>query len=185
MLTLTGAPALSDFRTARLLAAVKARHPSVRSLTSRFVHFVQTRRELSAEERRILEALLTYGPRVPDSDSGPSPAPRAPRPLIIVTPRPGTISPWSSKSTDIAHVCGLDAVERIERGIAFRIESDAALADDELRAIAPLLHDRMTEAAVFSFEAAARLFSHEAPRPLNTVALLARGRLYGDRKSVV
>ena len=53
MLTLTGAPALSDFRTARLLAAVKARHPAVRSLTSRFVHFVQTRRELSAEERRV------------------------------------------------------------------------------------------------------------------------------------
>ena len=172
MLTLTGAPALSDFRTARLLAAVKARHASVRSLTSRFVHFVQTRRELSAAERRVLEALLTYGPR----ESSARPAAPDNSFLVVVTPRPGTISPWSSKSTDIAHVCGLDAIERIERGIAFRVESDASLADDELRAIAPLLHDRMTEAAVFSFEAAARLFSHEEPRPLNTVALLARGR---------
>ena len=177
MLTLTGAPALSDFRTARLLAAVKARHPSVRSLASHFVHFVQTHRELTAEEHNIVEALLTYGPRIsPGSGQSPEPSTQSPAQLIVITPRPGTISPWSSKATDIAHVCGLDAIERIERGMAFHVGSEAALADDELLAIAPLLHDRMTESAVFSFNDAARLFSHEEPRSLKTVALLAQGR---------
>ncbi|HEY6643615.1 phosphoribosylformylglycinamidine synthase [Povalibacter sp.] len=169
MLTLTGAPALSDFRISKLLAAARARNPAIESLTSRFVHFVQTRRELTAEERRILEALLTYGPRV-EADTPAS------APTVVVIPRPGTISPWSSKSTDIAHVCGLDAIERIERGVAFWVTSDAALSSQQLQDIAPLLHDRMTEAAVASFGEAEQLFAHDQPRSLNTVPVLAQGR---------
>ncbi|HEY5808555.1 MAG TPA: phosphoribosylformylglycinamidine synthase [Povalibacter sp.] len=169
MLTLTGAPALSDFRISKLLAAARARNPSVELLASRFVHFVQTRRELTSEERRVVEALLTYGPR----HDGSQPASGA---LIVITPRPGTISPWSSKSTDIAHVCGLDAVERIERGTAFWIGAKQALSREDLQSIAPLLHDRMTEAAFLSFDDAAQLFSHEQPRPLKTVPLLSQGR---------
>ena len=170
MLTLTGAPALSDFRISKLLAAVRARRPHIEALSSRFVHLVQTRRDLTPNERQVVEALLTYGPRStgPDDAAGPV--------SLIVIPRPGTISPWSSKATDIAHVCGLDAIERIERGIAFRVRASKALTEDDLRSIAPLLHDRMTEAAVFSFEEATQLFAHEAPRPLSTVALLAEGR---------
>ena len=127
MLTLTGAPALSDFRISKLLAAVRARNPSIESLTSHFVHFVQTRRELLAEERRVLEALLTYGPR---TESGAA-ANRGS--LLVVTPRPGTISPWSSKATDIAHVCGLAAVGRIERGTAFRIQAQQPLSQADLQ----------------------------------------------------
>ncbi|HKS54960.1 MAG TPA: phosphoribosylformylglycinamidine synthase [Steroidobacteraceae bacterium] len=172
MLILPGAPALSDFRKTRLLAAVTARGHAVDDLSARFVHFVQTRRDLTADERRILAALLTYGPRTPD---GAAAAKSAARPIIVI-PRPGTISPWSSKSTDIAHVCGLDAVERIERGIAYEVRAGRELTPEQLRAIAPALYDRMTEAAIFSFDDAAQLFSHEAPRPLRTVSLLARGR---------
>jgi len=169
MLTLTGAPALSDFRISKYLAAVRARCSAVESLTSHFVHFVQIRRELSGQERQVVEALLTYGPRH-DASVAQGGA------LIVVTPRAGTISPWSSKSTDIAHVCGLDAIERIERGVAFRVQSSKPLSREELESIAPLLHDRMTESAVFSFEDAAQLFVHESPRPLNTVPLQAGGR---------
>lgn len=172
MLTLLGAPALSDFRTARLLATIRARCPAVKALSSRFVHFVATRRELAASEREVLDALLTYGPKLPERTADP--ALRAGR--IIVIPRPGTISPWSSKATDIAHVCGLDAVERIERGVAYELHASDELTHDTLLGIAPTLYDRMTEAAIFAQEDAARLFAHEAPRTLSTVPVLARGR---------
>ncbi|HEV8330412.1 MAG TPA: phosphoribosylformylglycinamidine synthase [Steroidobacteraceae bacterium] len=172
MLILPGAPALSDFRKTRLLAAVTARGHAVEDLSARFVHFVQARRDLTADEQRILAALLTYGPRTPDGAA----AARLPEHPIVVIPRPGTISPWSSKSTDIAHVCGLDAIERIERGIAYEVRAGRELTPQQLRAIAPALYDRMTEAAIFAFDDAAQLFSHEAPRPLRTVPLRARGR---------
>jgi phosphoribosylformylglycinamidine synthase len=172
MLILLGAPALSDFRTTRLLAAVTARGHAVETLSARFVHFVQARRDLSTDEQRILAALLTYGPRSPD---GTAAATLPPRPIVVI-PRPGTISPWSSKATDIAHVCGLDAIERIERGIAYEVRAGSELTQEQLRAIAPALYDRMTEAAIFSLDDAAQLFSHAAPRPLRTVPLRARGR---------
>src|SRR5687768_1049122 len=148
MLTLPGAPALSDFRNARLLATVRAQVPGISRLSARYVHFVQTTRALSADEQGVLEALLTYGPREGEkaSDAGA---------LIVVTPRPGTISPWSSKATDIAYVCGLEAIERIERGIAYRFEG-SSLSSAELERIAPLLFDRMTEAALFDFETASQ-----------------------------
>ncbi|HJY40683.1 MAG TPA: hypothetical protein VJ303_05595, partial [Steroidobacteraceae bacterium] len=148
-----------------------ARGHAVESLSARFVHFVQARRELSAAEQRILAALLTYGPRAPQGG-----APALPQRPVVVIPRPGTISPWSSKATDIAHVCGLDAIERIERGIAYELRASRELTQEHLRAIAPALYDRMTEAAIFSFDDAAQLFSHEAPRPLQAVPLRARGR---------
>jgi phosphoribosylformylglycinamidine synthase len=172
MLILPGAPALSDFRTTRLLAAVTARGHAVEHLGARFVHFVQARRLLEADERRILAALLTYGPRTPDGAA----ADALPERPIVVIPRQGTISPWSSKATDIAHVCGLDAIERIERGIAYDVRAARELTSQQLRAIAPALYDRMTEAAIFSLDDAAQLFSHAAPRPLRTVPLRARGR---------
>jgi len=177
MLILPGAPALSDFRTTRLLAAVTARGHAIEQLSARYIHFVQPRRDLGADERRILDALLTYGPQS-TSSNGPA-ALRSERPnegLVVVIPRPGTLSPWSSKATDIAHVCGLDAIERIERGIAYGLRATGGLTQEQLRAIAPALYDRMTEAAIFSLDEAAQLFVHEQPRPLNTVALRARGR---------
>ena len=170
MLTLSGAPALSDFRTARLLTALRSRVPAVESLTTRYTHFVQTGRALSADERRVLDALLTYGPALASDAIQPTDQ------LIVVTPRPGTISPWSSKATDIAQVCGLKPIERIERGIAYFIRSKSPLSQEQLQTLAPALYDRMTEAAVFSYDDAARLFDHESPRSLNTVPLLARGK---------
>jgi phosphoribosylformylglycinamidine synthase len=170
MLTLSGAPALSDFRTARLLTALRSRVPAVESITTRYTHFVQSGRALTTDERHVLDALLTYGP-VLASD-----AIQASDQLIVVIPRPGTISPWSSKATDIAQVCGLKAIERIERGIAYFVRASSPLSQEQLQTLAPTLYDRMTEAAVFSYDDAARLFDHQAPRSLNTVPLLARGR---------
>ena len=170
MLTLSGAPALSEFRTTRLLTALRSRVPAVESLTTRYTHFVQTGRALTADEQRVLDALLTYGPALA------SDAIQASDQLIVVIPRPGTISPWSSKATDIAQVCGLKAIERIERGITYFIRAKSPLSHEQLQTLAPALYDRMTEAAVLSYDGAARLFDHESPRSLNTVPLLARGK---------
>lgn len=170
MLTLSGAPALSDFRTARLLSALRSRIPAVESITTRYTHFVQVRRALTADEQRVLDALLTYGPALPSDATQPADQ------LIAVIPRPGTISPWSSKATDIARVCGLEAIERIERGIAYFVRASSPLSNEQLQALAPALYDRMTEAAVFSYDDAARLFDHEAPRSLDTVPLQGRGK---------
>jgi phosphoribosylformylglycinamidine synthase len=89
--------------------------------------------------------------------------------MLLVVPRTGTISPWSSKATDIAHVCGLTAIRRIERGIAYRLLDTRPLGPERLAAIAPVLFDRMTEMVLFETEHAERLFGHTAPKPLGQI----------------
>src|SRR3954471_14486923 len=104
MIELPGAPAVSDFRIAKLRPALEKLHPGLGVISARFVHFVDLERELDARERTLLDRLLTYGPREPERVA------RISVPEVIVVPRFGTISPWSSKATDIARVCGLEAV---------------------------------------------------------------------------
>ena len=158
MLQLPGAPALSAFRIAKLLSRLTPLEPGVRALDARFIHFVDTERPLESAERQILEHLLTYGPKAaPVSAAGDT---------LLVVPRAGTISPWSSKATDIAQVCGLDAVRRIERGIEYRLLDTEPLGPVRLSALAPALFDRMTEMVLFDAGHAQRLFGHAAPKPL-------------------
>ena len=111
MLTFSGAPALSDFRLEKVLAAVRDRVAHVESVDTRYIHLVEVSAPLSDEQRVVVEALLRYGPST--RADGPSDAPAGR--LLLVVPRFGTVSPWSSKATEIAHVCGLAAVRRIER----------------------------------------------------------------------
>src|SRR5579863_7040668 len=166
MLQLSGAPALSSFRIDKLVARLSALEPAVVALDARFVHFVDFDAPLTPEQLVVLRTLLTYGPRMPSvSDT---------RPLgdrVLVVPRAGTISPWSSKATDIAHVCGLGAIRRIERGIEYRILEREPLGPERLAALAPLLSVRMTEMVLFDPEHASRLFAHAAPGPLVRVKL--------------
>ena len=117
MIELPGAPAVSDFRIAKLRPALEKLQPGLGAIGARYIHFVDLERDLDARERTLLERLLTYGPREAAN------APRVAGAEIIVVPRFGTISPWSSKATDIAKVCGLDAVRRIERGIVWTLAS--------------------------------------------------------------
>jgi phosphoribosylformylglycinamidine synthase len=121
------------------------------------------------DEAARLERVLSYGP-----DSAPV---QASGELMLVVPRIGTISPWSSKATDIARHCGLAAVERIERGTAYTVATRDGdpLTAAERRAVAARLHDRMTETVLDSFEDAGRLFEHVAPAPLATVDVLGAG----------
>ena len=160
-----GAPALSAFRIAKLLSRLQVLEPAVSALETRFVHFIDLKRALTGAEREVLEGLLTYGPRLSNStvEGGET---------LLVVPREGTISPWSSKATDIAHVCGLDeAVGRIERGILYTVGSKQPLGRERLRALAPSLLDRMTEMALFDANEAGKLFGHAQPKPLSRVSL--------------
>ncbi len=169
ILRLRGRNALSTFRASKLTQSVVAAVPRISSLHAEFWHFVQLERDLSDAESRRLDRILTYGPA--DSTGGAS------GDLMLVVPRIGTISPWSSKATDIARHCGLGAVQRIERGIAYWIAArgGAVLSLDERVALEPLMHDRMTETTLDSFNDAARLFEHIQPQPLRTVDLLGGG----------
>ncbi len=161
MLILPGRVALSAFRRGKLLNALQALVPQVSGLQAEFVHFVRTARELQAEEHRQLQSVLEYGEEVGSGHVGGM--------LFLVTPRPGTISPWSSKATDIAHNCGLRMVERIERGIAYGIQSSAALSAEEEAQVRALLHDRMTEVVLADYQDAVVLFSEAEPAALRHV----------------
>ncbi|HLY52889.1 MAG TPA: phosphoribosylformylglycinamidine synthase [Steroidobacteraceae bacterium] len=168
MLEIPGPPALSAFRIAKLLDRLITLEPAVSALSARFVHFADLDRSLSEPERRVLAQLLTYGPSLPaEGDAGGA--------RVLIVPRAGTISPWSSKATDIVHVCGLSQVRRVERGIEYRLRSARPLGAPQLMRLSSALLDRMTEMALLDAADAARLFAHPAPKPLASVSL-AGGR---------
>jgi len=172
MLILVGGPAHRGFRLEKLQKALIEQNPRITELSSRYVHFVETRRELGPDESTVLAALLSYG-----GNPAPLPEPSLAH-RVVVVPRLGTISPWSSKATDIAHVCGLDSVVRLERGLLFSISTGGGprLTEPDLAALTHLLHDRMTQTVLRDLADASQLFAHAAPKPLTVVDILTGGR---------
>jgi phosphoribosylformylglycinamidine synthase len=171
VIALRGRAALSSFRIAKLLAALTAVRPqhAITGAAAHYWHFVEVERPLAQRERTTLERLLTYGPL--------EHAAAARDASLLVVPRIGTISPWSSKATDIARNCALDAVRRIERGVAYELATrDGRLAAGDREALLPLVHDRMTETVIDGIADARRLFAHVAPQPLTRIPLRQRGR---------
>ncbi|MGC3874933.1 phosphoribosylformylglycinamidine synthase [Halomonas sp. GXIMD04776] len=174
MLELRGAPALSAFRHTKLLNTLQERVPEVDSLTADYVHFIDHEGELAADARSKLESLLAYSTH---PQSGEHDKPNAARGhLFLVVPRLGTLSPWSSKATDIVRNCGLTQVHRIERGIAYRVNLRGVLSEEAFDAIIATLHDRMTESVLANASDAVKLFSHREPAPLGQVDVLSGGR---------
>ena len=161
-LIFAGPPALSDFRRAALLERCRAVLPRLAGLGATHLYLVYPERPIDAAEQTRLEQILRAR-LVPECGSA----------AALVFPRPGTISPWSSKAADLLRHCGLEAVRRIERGTAYRFEAGGSLSVSDLEPLLPLLHDRMTEAVV---EDPAVLLRPVEPGPLERIALLARGR---------
>src|SRR5690606_16768589 len=172
MLILRGAPALSTFRTQKLLLNLQQQVSAVVGLTAEFVHFADVSAPLTDAQQNVLRQLLTYGPKV----YGPKVEAEINHEgqLFLAVPRLGTISPWASKATDIAKNTGLAQVRRIERGIAYYVTG--AVTDADKATIAALLHDRMVETVFDNLEAVEQLFIKQAPAPQTSVDILAGGR---------
>ncbi|MEL7184846.1 MAG: phosphoribosylformylglycinamidine synthase [Pseudomonadota bacterium] len=168
MLELPGQPALSDFRIAKLTRALKRADKRLKSVDARYTYFVHTDGELSKDDTSRLNALLLSGEKQGRLGRGAR--------LLYVVPRPGTISPWSSKATDIVKACDVSAVERVERGICYGLQFTGKVDDDDVMALATTLFDRMTEAVFADAGQAALLFAEHEPAPVVTVPVMADGR---------
>jgi phosphoribosylformylglycinamidine synthase len=151
-----GIAALSDFRKSKLLAQLQQIDPSVIAVEAEYIHIVDAGVGLSESDNKKMAELTTYG----SPFSGPSEGT-----LYLVVPRPGTISPWSSKATDIVHNSGLVSVKRVERGIAYYIKGTSGINDR----VAAILHDRMTETVLAGLNETKLLFGKHSPKPLTSV----------------
>ena len=175
-----GGSALSSFRIQQLLPRLQAVHERIDGLSARFVHLVTSDSVPDASLHAQLAALLTYGE--PASAAGGANA----GDLIVVTPRFGTVSPWASKATDIAHNCGLP-IRRVERIVEYRISlktglmgsllgGQTTLSDEQRQQVAALLHDRMTESVMFDRAQALNLFTELQAAPMAHVDVLGGGK---------
>ncbi|MCX8005283.1 MAG: phosphoribosylformylglycinamidine synthase, partial [Burkholderiaceae bacterium] len=168
-----GPNALSAFRADALIARLQPLAP-VTAVRARYVHFAHTARALDEIELNRLRGLLTYGE--PFAADVPAQAI-----ALLVAPRLGTVSPWASKATDIAHNCGLDAVLRVERGTRYWIAVAGRLDAARRAAIGALLYDRMTESLLEGDADPADLFRAGTPKPMQRIGLAREGRVALER----
>jgi phosphoribosylformylglycinamidine synthase len=170
MLSLRGSAALSQFRLDKILTNIQTSVPHITHLYAEFWHFAWSETPLSDAQLEVLKQILTYGPKmVEETPSGQ---------LLLVVPRPGTISPWSSRATDIARHCGLEAITRLERGMVYYVttKDGGPLNESEFQALKSLIHDRMTEAVFLDVADASRLYHQAEPAPMHLVDILGGGK---------
>ncbi len=166
MIIFEGASSLSKFRHNRLLQKLQNQVPKIENLSANFVHFAKCDEELTKYEFSVLEEILKYGDASEIKKSGH---------LFLVVPRLGTISPWSSKATDIAQNCGLFKVKRIERGIAYYIQSISEFTESDLKKIELGISDRMVECVLCNMSDAKQLFAEHSPGSIDYVDILNQG----------
>jgi phosphoribosylformylglycinamidine synthase len=167
VLELPGQSALSEFRLKKLWSSLRQTEATVATVHARYAYFASVNSPLKTGERARLDALLLSGEPVLKLPDGAL--------QLIAVPRPGTISPWSSKATDIAHACGLGQIDRIERGICYGIQFKRRPDSARIAALSRHLFDRMTETVIGSGDEASALFEIHAPAPLTSIPLLSDG----------
>jgi phosphoribosylformylglycinamidine synthase len=169
-LSLRGSPALSQFRLDKLYASLKTRAPNISHIYAEFVHFAFSENELDVEQQNTLKQILTYGPQANHETTKGE--------LFLVIPRIGTISPWASRATDIANNCGLDDVLRLERGIAYYVQTNngTPLSDADKIALKTQIHDRMTEMVFGDLNDAQKLYHTATPAPIECIDILQGGK---------
>lgn len=165
MIQLLGTNALSAFQLQQLINQLQQVCADIDSLDCRYVYFIDAEQHLASEQVDVLQQLLQAEMAFTISAQS----------YFITIPRVGTISPWASKATDIAHECGLTTVKRIERGILYQLPLQALSADQQQQ-ITALLHDRMTEQVLTSFDQADALFNEHQPAELRIVDVLNQGK---------
>ncbi len=167
MLKLLGTPALSDYRLAQLLLKLKQFDSEIEAISAQFIHFIDLDKPLTDQENKRLQNLLFYGYAKPKTVLSGN--------VFLVVPRPGTISPWSSKATEIVERCGLLSIKRIERGIEYTVVRQQNLSPEVSNKVSDLIHDRMTQRVVNNADDL-NLFAQYQSKPLQKVALLEKGR---------
>jgi phosphoribosylformylglycinamidine synthase len=161
----SGIQALRNFKVRDLNEKINSEFPNISLLSSEYTHFIETENKLSNKNQLILDGLLNYSPAVDTSNSLQK---------IIVVPRIGTISPWSSKATDICQLCGLIEIKRIERGIIYHFSQE--IKDGELEAILSFVMDRMTESHLKNISDSSLLFDELKPNSYNSIDILKEGK---------
>ena len=171
---LRGKTALSEFRLNKLLLALKQNVPEIQTLECQFIYFVHSRTQLDSHEINQLNTILGRSEQEDTAKNNK----KNNSSFILVTPRPGTISPWSSKATDIVHNCGLENILRIERGVGWTLSGidGYVINKTDINQTEPLLHDRMTEIVMDDIKEADILFQTSDPEPLKTIELLSQGK---------
>lgn len=162
-----GSPAFSMYRINQLLSKCHDLHLPINQIYAEYTHFVDLSSPLANEEYDKLQKLLKYGPSLT--------AHKPVGQLFLTVPRPGTISSWSSKATNIAQNCGLSQIKRLERGIAYYIQSNVLSKNQEIELIT-LLYDRMMETVFTEFQQVEQLFIHHQPAPFHSIDILTQGR---------
>ena len=157
MICLRGSAALSQFRIEKIQSQLSQNAANIKHFYAEFRHFIWIDVALNEVQENTLKEILTYGPSMDSEDPEGE--------LVLVIPRIGTISPWASRATDIVKHCGLEAVQRVERGIAYFVQTKNGekLTQKERQQLLPLVHDRMTEMVFASLDDAAKLYHADAP----------------------
>lgn len=169
MLVLPASSCLTPFSTQKLLEQCQHANVPVVDVSAQFVHLVDTHDTLDAAQQEVLAKLLTYGPKSHDKVIDGE--------VFVVIPRFGTISPWASKATDIAHNCGLDQIQRIERGQIYTFACSEYLTAEQRQTVAGLIHDRMTQVVLNDIDDAKALFAKATPGQFASVDILGRGKV--------
>ena len=167
MIVKEGPASHSPFKLESLLRRLQSIDQNIDDLGARFIHLIDSKNDPDEEQDRILDSILEYGPDWPfGTDEGFK---------VFTLPRFGTTSPWSSKATDIAKVCGLTSIEKIERGVVFTLalkDKDSAPSKEAIE----MLYDRMTEVIITDLKQAKEIFSSLEPQPFSDVDILSDGK---------
>ena len=161
----SGIQALRNFKVRNLNEKINTVFPNIKLLSSEYIHFVETNNKLSNKNQLVLDKLLNYSPLLDTSNSLQK---------IIITPRIGTISPWSSKATDICQLCSLDEIKRIERGIIYHFSQE--IKSEELEPILNFIMDRMTESHLRNTDDSSLLFEELKPKSYKSIDILKDGK---------
>ena len=161
----SGTQALRNFKVRDLNEKINSEFTNINLLSSEYIHFIETNNKLSNKNQLTLDKLLNYSPALDTSNSLQK---------IIVIPRIGTISPWSSKATDIFKLCSLHEIRRIERGIIYHFSRK--IKTEELEAILSYVMDRMTESHLKDISDSSLLFDKLKPNSYRSIDILKEGK---------
>ena len=161
----SGIQALRKFKVNTLNEKIKPLIPNLNLIGTEYIHFIDSDKDLSTSNKKTLDKLLNYAPEIDLKNSQHS---------VTISPRIGTISPWSSKASDICKLCGLSVISRVERGINYHF--DRKINAQELIIILELVMDKMTESHLREINDSDLLFSEFKPNEFNSIDILTFGK---------